>query len=197
MRRKNSQTYTFSGEIHLLTLQFGKDFQKLLQKPNKLRSQIFLVLNVRRSFRETGPDGLFDIQDTGQVCPTVFVHRGLVLAITPRKRLSKKGRNIQSEYESSSQVKNEISYPVLLKQSLKGRAPWTSIHPDRQRIVPPHRAGREEPKEQLRSCLSGHKEQAERVPTSRVSFVLPLMGNNPAQLGPTSQSTSGIVFPST
>ena len=65
IKKKRSLTYALSGEISLFTLQFGEDFQKLLQESNKLSSQIILVLDVRRSLGETGPDGLFNIQDAG------------------------------------------------------------------------------------------------------------------------------------
>ena len=85
--KRESQTYTLTGEVCLLPLQFRENLQELLQKSNKLRSQIVLVPDVRNSLRVTSPDGLFDVQHAGQIGPTVLVHCGFVLAKRPRERL--------------------------------------------------------------------------------------------------------------
>ena len=112
--KKQSGTYALSGEIRRFAFQFGEDLQELLQESNKLRSQIIFVLDVRSSLRVAGPDRLFDVQHTGQVCPAVLVHRGLVLTPTPRERLPKRG-HVYPQRGRSLGTKNEVSYPMLLK----------------------------------------------------------------------------------
>ena len=105
------QTYTFSGEVRLLSLQFREDLQELLQEPNKFRSQIILVVDVRCSLGIPSSDRLFDIQYAGQVGPTVFVHRGLVLTPRPGERLPKNTKIVIIRYRRSIGTENEISVP--------------------------------------------------------------------------------------
>ena len=82
------------------------------------------------------------------------------------RKATKTRRHLDLQYDRTLGIGGEVSYPILLKQSLERGTSGTSIRPDRQRIVSPRRPRREEPKEQLRRRLSTHTphHQRERLP---------------------------------
>ena len=131
-REMNTLTYTLSGEVGLLPLQFGEDLQELLQESNELRGQIIFVLDIRSSLRVTSSDRLFDIKYTGQVRPTVLVHRRFVLTPGPRKWLQ---RVFSPFVYHSLRIKRKFAphFPEVIPQAMSIQGPhlsrWSTNRP--------------------------------------------------------------------
>jgi len=59
-----SLAHAFTSQIQVLSFQFCKDFEKLLEESNKLCCKIIFVFNVWFALREPCSDWLFNKENT-------------------------------------------------------------------------------------------------------------------------------------
>jgi hypothetical protein len=133
---------------------------------------------------------LLDIQYAGQISPAILV----------LNRLCGSGHPCHGLLGMSVDAWRILcdTYTVLLEGALERRASWAAICPTEIAISKVNRkripVTRQKIKSSVLPCGPGGKNQKNNF---RVSSASPLIGSNPAQLGPKSKSTSGKLAPLT
>lgn len=101
-------TYTFTSHIKLLPLELREDRQELLEESNELRSHVVLIFRIWCPLGESSTDGLFDIENTGEVGPAVLVHDWFSSTDDPAERA------------------------ILLQETFEGRASRSTVGPENE-----------------------------------------------------------------
>jgi len=167
--------------------------------------------NIRHALGKPSTNGLLYPKNVCKFGPAVFISGRLGLTVTPRKRLNAKVWICQRDKEweptpfsCSRPSREEHPGPPLVLNSEKNIVMNSEVESEqsshqniKSSTFPPSAAGKNQKKSYEMSFKGARKTGILNEPTLRVSFLNGLMGRSPAQLGPTSKSTSGILSPST
>ena len=157
---------------------------------------------------KSSANGLFNPQNTWQVGPTEFVRCGFRLTHTPREWLTfdisskahESFRRKSTPFSCKSPSRDEHPGPPFVLKMTEWHMLWPKYN-SHQKIKSSSEPCGPGGKNQKKSYAAGVRTQdyweGEARKTCLDSFLSPLIGKSPDQLGPTSKSTSGMLFPST